>query len=426
MNLSLVVANQQASNFFVKNEEEMNSSTTPDQAVAPYVAPYTAIGVSTVAYTVSERRQIRVNLQTIEDAIHAAMGVVSINLPVKLIALPEGALTGFPDEIFNIPHVTAARDIFIDIPGEETEYLGRLAQHYETYIIMQCKARWPEIMADRYFNTLAVINPEGQVVHKAAKNHIWCREHSTVPHDVYSRWVEVFGDRIEAFYPVLRTPDIGVIGTICCSDGEYPEAVRALAFNGAEVVYRPSEAVPMTGSSYPGGGGWLIQNQGHAQFNGVYMLCPNVGPVYAHPQMKHPMDVGGGNSHIVDYLGNVIAYSPSGYNTFVAAPIHIDALRQFRTMNLNTNWLKDMRMELFRRMYERPIHPKDLALHQPPGSHAEVDEIYRANIERLIAYGTYTPPAYRAPGPKYYPTAPTPEEEWESVRGLWDGWPPEG
>ena len=35
-------------------------------------------------------------------------------------------------------------------------------------------------------------------------------------------------------------------GTICCSDGEYPEAVRALAFGGAEVVYRPSEAVPMT------------------------------------------------------------------------------------------------------------------------------------------------------------------------------------
>ena len=50
----------------------------------------------------------------------------------------------------------------------------------------------------------------------------------------------------------------GTIGTICCSDGEYPEAVRALAFNGAEVVYRPSEAMPMTGNSYPGGGGWMV------------------------------------------------------------------------------------------------------------------------------------------------------------------------
>src|SRR5215467_16001636 len=69
MNLFLVVANQLAGYFFERNDEEMNS-TTPDQAVAPYVAPYTAIGVSTVTYTVSERRQIRVNLQTIEDAIH--------------------------------------------------------------------------------------------------------------------------------------------------------------------------------------------------------------------------------------------------------------------------------------------------------------------------------------------------------------------
>ena len=70
------------------------------------------------------------------------------------------------------------------------------------------------------------------------------------------------------------------IGTICCSDGEYPEAVRALTFNGAEVVYRPSEAMPMTGSGYPGGGSWMIQNRGHAEFNTVYMLCPNAGPVY--------------------------------------------------------------------------------------------------------------------------------------------------
>ena len=145
-----------------------------------------------------------------------------------------------------MPHVTAARDLFIDVPGEESEQLAALAQLYETYIVVQCKARWPEVMPDRYFNTLFVISPEGEIVHKAAKNHLWCRERSCTPHDVYDRWVELFGDGIDAFYPVLRTDDIGNLGTICCSDGEYPEAVRALAFNGAEVVYRPSEAVPMT------------------------------------------------------------------------------------------------------------------------------------------------------------------------------------
>ncbi|HBK54076.1 MAG TPA: hydrolase, partial [Syntrophomonas wolfei] len=222
------------------------------------IAPYMAVGLSTVSYGISERKDIARNLDIIEDCIRGAVDTVNINMPVKIVALAEGALTGFSDEVFDLPHVTAARDLFIDIPGEETERLGKLAREFQTYIIVQCKARWPEVIKDRYFNTLFIINPEGKVVHKAAKNHIWCRERSCTPHDVYDRWVELFGDGIEAFYPVLKTDDIGNIGTICCSDGEYPEAVRALAFNGAEVVYRPSEAMPMTGSGYPGGGSWMI------------------------------------------------------------------------------------------------------------------------------------------------------------------------
>ena len=218
-------------------------------------------------------------------------------MPVRLIALAEGALTGFTDEIFDIPHVVAARDLFIDIPGPETERLGELAKLYDTYLVVQCKARWPEVMPDRFFNTLFVISPQGEVVHRAAKNHLWCRERSCTPHDVYDRWVELFGDGIDAFYPVLRTADIGNIGTICCSDGEYPEAVRALAFNGAEVVYRPSEAVPMTtAAGAEPGGTWLLQNRAHAHFNSLYIVCPNVGPVYVHPQMEHPYDIGGGGS----------------------------------------------------------------------------------------------------------------------------------
>jgi len=390
------------------------------------VAPYMAVGLSTVVYGIADRSHIKENLKTIEDGIHAAVSMVNINMPVKIIALPEGALTGFTDEAFDLPHVRAARELFIDIPGEETEFLGRLAKLYDTYIIAQCKARWPEVMKDRFFNTLFIINPEGRVVHKAAKNHIWCRERSCTPHDVYARWVELFGDDIDAFYPVLRTDDIGNIGTICCSDGEYPEAVRALAFNGAEVVYRPSEAMPMTGMGYPGGGGWMIQNRGHAQFNSVYMLCPNVGPVYLHPRMKHPIDIAGGHSHICDYLGNVISYSPSASNTMVAAIIDIEALRQFRVMNLNSNWLKDLRTELFQKMYDQPIHPKNLWLEQDPWGHEKVDEIYRANIRRLLDRGTYTRPAYDFPGCRYQPASEDPaDEDWEAIKTLWEGWPPE-
>ncbi len=394
----------------------------PEAQAPRSVAPYLAVGLSTVIYGISERKQIRHNLENIEEVIHAAVSMVNINMPVKIIALAEGALTGFTDEIFDLPHVMAARDLFIDIPGEETEHLGRLAKLYNTYIIGQCKARWPEVMADRYFNTLFIIGPDGKVVHKAAKNHVWCRERSCVPHDVYDRWVELYGDGIEAFYPVLKTDDIGNIGTICCSDGEYPEAVRALTFNGAEVVYRPSEATPMTTAGYPGGGTWMIQNQGHAEFNSVYMLCPNAGPVYLGATSKHPVDIAGGSAHIVDYRGQVVSYSASTNNSVVAATVDIEALRQFRAMSLNNNWLKDLRTELFSRMYEKPIHPKNLWLNAEPKSHAEVDEIYRANIQRLVERGTWTKPAIDHPGCRYQ-QAGDDEASWDEVKQkLWGPW----
>lgn len=387
------------------------------------IAPYMAVGLSTVVTGISERKHIRVNLQTIEENIHAAVSMVNINMPVKLIALAEGALTGFTDEAFDLPHKLAAKELFIDIPGEETDFLSKLARLYKIYIIVQCKARWPEVMEDRYFNNLFIISPSGKVVHRAAKNHVWCRERSCTPHDIYDRWVEIFGDGIEAFYPVLKTDDIGNIGTICCSDGEYPEAVRALAFNGAEVVYRPSEAMPMTGNSYPGGGGWMVQNRGHAQFNSLYMICPNVGPVYLHPKMKHPIDIAGGNSHIVDYTGNIMSYSASGYNTMVAAIIDIEALRQFRVMNLNSNWMKDLRTELFQKMYDQPIHPKNLWMEKDPMSHEKVDDIYRENIQNLIQRGSFTEPAVQFSGARFQSGAASPEEEkWENIKTLWDGW----
>ena len=126
------------------------------------VAPYLAVGLSTVVHGVGERKHIERNLAIVEDGIHAAMSVIGINMPVRVIALAEGALTGFTDEAFDVPHVTAARDLFIDVPGEETERLSALARHYDVYLMVQCKARWPEVIEDRYFNMLFVISPRAR------------------------------------------------------------------------------------------------------------------------------------------------------------------------------------------------------------------------------------------------------------------------
>jgi len=107
----------------------------------------------------------------------------------------------------------------------------------------------------------------------------------------------------------------------------------------------------------------------------------------------------------------------------VAAIIDIEALRQFRVMNLNSNWLKDLRTEIFRKMYEQPIHPKNLWLQQDPQRHAQVDEVYRDNIRRLLQRGAFTQPAHSFPGAHFQSGAASPEEEqWENIKTLWDDW----
>src|SRR5437868_15335373 len=114
-----------------------------------------AVGLSTVVHGIGSRQDIERNLQIVEDGIHAAVSIIGINMPVRVIALAEGALTGFTDEIFDIPHVVAARDLFIDIPGPETDRLAELADLSDIYIICQRKAWWPAVMPERLLNVLS-------------------------------------------------------------------------------------------------------------------------------------------------------------------------------------------------------------------------------------------------------------------------------
>jgi hypothetical protein len=74
-------------------------------------------------------------------------------------------------------------------------------------------------------------------------------------------------------------------------------------------------------------------------------------------------------------------------------------------------------------MYEEPIHPRNLWLRDDPKHHADVDDIYRQNIQRLIDRGTFTAPAAQFPGATFQPSGEAPPaEEWERSKRLWDQW----
>jgi predicted amidohydrolase len=110
---------------------------------------------------IRKRSDIMINLEHLSHLVKAAAWLSSLDLPVRLIAFPEGALQGFNDEVLDLDHVQFAREGAIDIPGEETAYLGNIARQYDCYIIAQAKARHPDLK-DRFFNVGFILDPKGR------------------------------------------------------------------------------------------------------------------------------------------------------------------------------------------------------------------------------------------------------------------------
>jgi predicted amidohydrolase len=211
--------------------------------------PYTAVGLIPTVRGVRKRAEIQRNLDHISHLIAAATWLSSLDLPVRLVLLPEGALQGFTDEVFDLDHVTYARESAIDVPGPETDYLGQLARHWKIFIMGQAKARHPAF-PDRFFNVGFAIDPNGEVIlkhHKLAT--LYPVEHAVTPHDVWDRWIELYGRNLDAFFPVADT-EIGRLAVLMANEGSYPENARGLALNGAEVVYRASLPAPFTENDF--------------------------------------------------------------------------------------------------------------------------------------------------------------------------------
>nr|MBP7323753.1 hypothetical protein [Deltaproteobacteria bacterium] len=81
-----------------------------------------------------------------------------------------------------------------------------------------------------------------------------------------------------------------------------------------------------------------------------------------------------------------------------------------------------LRTEIFKRMYEKPIHPKNMWITKEPLQHEEHDEIFRENIKRLQEMGVYTPPSRRFKGSQFiHPVKDRKMRAWEKMRDLFWG-----
>jgi predicted amidohydrolase len=346
------------------------------------IKPYTAVALQTSVRNVARRSEVQQNLDHIGNMIDLVVHICSLELPVRLIALGEGAIQGFIDEILDMNQAQYTEVMAADIPGWETQVLGEKAKQHGCYIMAQLKTKH-EDFPERFFNTVFIIDPTGEVIYQHQKNVILFTEHSTTPHDVYDQWIEKYGDELSTFFPVAET-EIGTIGGSVGVEGSFPESYRAFAMNGAEILYRASLPEPWVSREI-----FEIQNRARAVDNTAYMLAPNTGAlIMPAPPGETATTIGGalgGRSSIYGYKGEVLANSTVVDNCYVSAQINIEELRYYRENSKFQNWMPYLKSEIYRKIYDEPVWPKN----QLPLQHADKARILKASIDKLIARKTF-------------------------------------
>jgi len=355
------------------------------------IEQYMALALQPTMRGCMKRSEVAVNIRHISELIDAAVWLSAIDLPVRLICIPEGCLQGFTDEVFDCDHEKYVAEMALDIPGEETDALGRKAKQHNTFIIAQAKVKHPSF-PKKFFNAAFIISPEGEVIHTHYKLQVFAREHSTVPHDVWDKWIELYGDDLDAFFPVADT-DIGRIGCVICMEGSFPETARGLAMNGAEIIYRPAYPEPYVSNDL-----WEIQNRARALDNTCYVVAPNPANYFLTQHSADALDTFGGKSMIVDYQGRILSQHAYGAGpSYAGAIVDIEALRQYRTRSLWGNWLRDLRTEQFRCIYQQALYPKNLGLEKHPGRHAAHDDIRHAVMKKMLDEDIFRRPSALKP-----------------------------
>lgn len=347
------------------------------------IEPYMAVALQTTVRHVTTRAAVEKNLKHIGDMIDLVQHICSLELPVRLIALGEGAIQGFVDEILDMGQAEYTEVMAADMPGWETEALGEKAKQHGCYIIATLKTKNPKF-PNRFFNTIFIVGPDSKVCYQHQKNIVLHVEHSTTPHDVYDEWIAEHGDSLETFFPVAKT-EIGNIAGSVGVEGAFPESYRAFAMNGAEILYRASLPEPWVSREI-----FEVQNRARAMDNTCYMVAPNTGSLIMPGEAgEAPTTIGGalgGRSSIVGYKGEVLASSTVVDDCYISSEINIEALRHYRETSRFQNWIPYLRTEIFAKLYSEPLWPKN----QPPMQHADADKTFRKTVAALLKRGTFT------------------------------------
>lgn len=245
-------------------------------------------------------------------------------------------LVAFPEFAHAAPIYLTAEELHdklaVPVPNEFTDrYAAKCREHglyVQTGSFLERDMRWP----GQVFNTTCLIGPSG-LLFKYRKVNPWLPwEVHASPHDLPGY--------TDPLFPVADT-EIGVIGAAICYDWLFPEAIRELAAQGAEVLVRVSAYMDPWGATPPMDW-WTVVNRCRALENMAYVVAANQGASLSHyPPFSWP-----GGSMVVDFDGRILAQAdPGPGGKIVVAPVDVAALRAERTRRRGHHLLAHLRSE---------------------------------------------------------------------------------
>ena len=254
----------------------------------------------------------------------------------QLVLLPE--LHGLP--YFCQSEDTQNFDLAEPIPGPTTKFLGDLARQNNLVIVGSI---FEKRAAGIYHNTAVVLDSDGSLAGRYRKMHI--------PDDpaYYEKFYFTPGDL--GFEPVVTS--LGRLGVLVCWDQWYPEAARAMALKGAEILlyptaigYEPSDDEDEQRRQRES---WITIQRSHAVANGLPVLsCNRIG--------LEPDPAGKGQG--IQFWGNSFVTGPQG-EILVAAgdqeKLLVVEIERKRTESVRRIWpfFRDRRIDAYGDLLKR-------------------------------------------------------------------------
>ena len=200
--------------------------------------------------------------------------------------------------------------------GELAQELARIAAQKNMYIVAGSMATYGD---NGFYNTTMVFSPQQGLLDTYSKIHLFSlfNEQNMVNAGKERKVLDIAGVSS---------------GLAICYDMRFPELGRAMAQDGAKIVYIPAEWPTVRGYA------WELAAKGFALFNQCFVCAVNCAGSFKGQEFY-------GHSMLVSPWGEVLAMAQGASEEIVYAQVDVDEVDNARsTMSM----LKDVRWDLYK------------------------------------------------------------------------------